>query len=76
MGALVPSTGPDSTGWRISDVARHLGVSRQRAQHMAHAGQLPRPVSVDAVGPVWNPDDIRPWAERWESERRWRRLAF
>jgi hypothetical protein len=55
--------------WRIADVARHLDVSRQRAQQLAHAGRLPAPVGEDRVGPLWNPDDIRPWAERWASDR-------
>jgi len=61
--------------WQITHVARHLGISRQRAQQLAHADRLPPPLSVDAVGPSWNPDDIRRWAEGWVRERPWRRLG-
>jgi len=64
------ATASKGQSWRITHVARHLGVSRQRAQQLAHADRLPPPVSVDAVGPSWDPDDIRQWAERWARERR------
>jgi hypothetical protein len=61
--------------WRISDVARFLGVSRQRVQQLAHAGRLPQPAGADNIGPYWSPDDVRPWVERWASERPWRHLV-
>jgi hypothetical protein len=70
----IPMAGPARV-WRISDVGRHLGVTRQRAQQLAHADRLPTPAGADATGPYWHPADVRQWAERWASERRWRRPA-
>jgi predicted DNA-binding transcriptional regulator AlpA len=62
------------TRWRISNVAQHLGVTRQRAQQLAHTGRLPQPAGQDRIGPYWDAAEIRAWAERWARERRWRRL--
>jgi len=69
------ATASKGQSWRITHVARHLGVSRQRAQQLAHADRLPPPLSIDAVGPSWDPNDTRHWAEGWLRERPWRRLV-
>jgi len=69
------ATASKGRSWRITHVARYLGVSRQRAQQLAHADRLPPRVGVDGIGPSWDPDDIRQWAEGWVRERPWRRLG-
>jgi hypothetical protein len=61
--------------WRITDVARYLGVSRQRAQQLAHADRLPRRAGEDRIGPYWRPSDVRRWANTWAKERPWRHLG-
>ncbi len=60
---------------RLSDVARYLGVTRQRVQQLAAEGHLPPPAGVDQRGRYWNREDLQEWAVVWAAARRWRRLS-
>ncbi len=60
---------------RLSDVARYLGVTRQRVQQLASEGHLPPSAGVDQRGRYWNREDLQEWAVVWAAARRWRRLA-
>ncbi len=59
---------------RLGDVARYLGMSRQRVQQLAAEGHLPPPAGVDHRGRYWNREDLQEWAVVWAAARRWRRL--
>ncbi len=59
----------------LSDVARYLGVSRQRVQQLAAEGHFPPPAGVDLRGRYWNREDFQEWAPAWVAARRWRRLT-
>ena len=48
----------------ITEIARLLGVSRQRAHQLAHGEDFPEPVAVLAAGPIWETTQIEAWAER------------
>lgn len=41
--------------WRLSDVARCLGVSKQRAHQLFAGGHLPAPVGEDRRGAIPEP---------------------
>lgn len=45
------------------EVARMLGVSRQRVTQLAAADDFPEPEAVLAAGKVWRTEEIRRWAE-------------
>ena len=60
--------------WRLSDIARHLGVSKQRAHQLAADGRLPAPAGEDQRGRYWYPREVRAWARQWVKQRPWRRL--
>lgn len=52
----------------VSEIAKILGVSRQRAGAIARGSGFPRPVEELAAGPVWRRSDLghflRDWARR------------
>ena len=48
---------------RGSDVARVLGVSRQRVHQLVVEGQAPEPAITLPWGPLWARQDIDRWAE-------------
>jgi hypothetical protein len=54
---------PDLVG--VSEVARILGVSRQRACALQQHRYFPSPVAVLACGPIWRLDDLRAFQEIW-----------
>lgn len=58
--------------WRITDIARDLNVSRQRAQQLVRKPGFPARIAEDGVGPLWQPSDVRRWARGWRRERPWR----
>lgn len=58
--------------WRLVDIARHLGVSKQRAHQLYTEGCLPAPAGEDVRGRYWNAADIHAWAVPWAAERHWR----
>jgi len=45
-----------------SEVAAHLGVSRQRVLVIAKQDGFPKPLAVLKMGNVWRGEDIRRWA--------------
>jgi hypothetical protein len=61
--------------WRLSDVGRYLGVTKQRAHQLAAEGRLPAPAGEDQKGRYWEPADIRSWTREWARERPWRRIG-
>lgn len=45
------------------EVARALGVSRQRADQLSRQAGFPKPVSEALTGRRWRPVDVRRWAK-------------
>lgn len=50
---------PDLMG--AGEIARLLGVSRQRVQQLAQRPDWPSPVAILDMGKVWISDDIHQW---------------
>ncbi len=48
----------------VAEIARMLGVSRQRVSQLAETEQFPEPTVRLSAGPVWKREDIEQWAER------------
>lgn len=62
--------------WRLSDVARQLGVSKQQRVHqflvegqLLVEGRLPAPAGEDHRGRYWRLSEVRAWARGWGSAR-------
>lgn len=45
----------------VSEVARHLGISRQRVNDIRQRNDFPQPVADLSSGPVWDMDEIERW---------------
>jgi predicted DNA-binding transcriptional regulator AlpA len=45
-----------------TEIAKLLGVSRQRVGQLAQAESFPEPVARLAAGPIWESADIERWA--------------
>ena len=45
-----------------AEIAKLLGVSRQRVSQLSHSEGFPEPVVRLAAGPVWQTADIEHWA--------------
>lgn len=45
-----------------AEIARLLGVTRQRVQQLAKTPAFPRPAATLGMGNVWHTADIRAWA--------------
>ena len=67
----------------VTEVARELGVSRQRVSELRRAETFPAPIADLAAGPVWKGSSLRRFIEGWErrpgsvapgSERTWCRI--
>jgi predicted DNA-binding transcriptional regulator AlpA len=57
---------------RIGDVARFLGVSRQRADQLRHRQDFPTPIEVSGRR-LWLRSDVERWAKRsWWGATPWR----
>lgn len=48
----------------VAEIARMLGVSRQRVHQMLAAGDFPEPIAELAVGRVWRRADVEAWARK------------
>lgn len=46
------------------EIARMLGVSRQRVTQLAKRPDFPRPVVKLALGQVWDAEEVRAWAAK------------
>lgn len=46
----------------ISEIAKFLGVSRQRVGQLAAGENFPQPVARLAAGPIWEAADVERWA--------------
>lgn len=46
------------------EIAKLLGISRQRVTQLVERPDFPIPVAVLAMGKVWHTDDITAWAKR------------
>jgi predicted DNA-binding transcriptional regulator AlpA len=58
---------------RLVDIARLLGVSKQRVHQLASEGLLPAPVGRDSRGRLWSRQEVQAWARReWWGSRPWR----
>jgi hypothetical protein len=60
---LAEPTFPDVVG--ITEVARILGVSRQRASALQRNRAFPAPVALLASGPIWRRADLGRFLESW-----------
>ena len=45
-----------------TEIAKLLGVSRQRVGQLAQSESFPEPVARLAAGPIWESADIERWA--------------
>ena len=55
---------PDVVG--VAEVARILGVSRQRVSELARSRRFPKALYELAAGPIWVKSTIEAFAARWE----------
>ena len=46
----------------LTEIARLLGVSRQRVHQLSKADGFPEPAAVLAAGPVWETATVEAWA--------------
>jgi len=46
----------------LTEIARLLGVSRQRAHQLTRSDGFPAPTVQLASGPVWETKDVEEWA--------------
>lgn len=49
--------------WRLSDIAKALGVSRRTIERERTAGRFPAPDLHVGKAPLWQPQTIRRWVE-------------
>jgi len=47
-----------------AEIARLLGVSRQRVQQLTKTGGFPPPAATLNMGSVWHTSDVVAWAEK------------
>jgi hypothetical protein len=50
----------------IAEIARFLGVSRQRASELSRSSNFPHPMTRLAAGPVWLETSMVHFAKQWE----------
>jgi predicted DNA-binding transcriptional regulator AlpA len=50
--------------WRLSAVAKALGISRRALERERSAGRFPPPDLTIGRMPLWKPETIRQWIER------------
>ncbi|MEU7935098.1 hypothetical protein AB0B80_26620 [Micromonospora echinofusca] len=48
----------------LSEVADHLGVSRQRAAILVDRPDFPAPIDTLTVGRIWDAAEVRAYAQR------------
>ncbi|WP_434741765.1 hypothetical protein [Micromonospora sp. SH-82] len=48
----------------LSEIAAHLGVSRQRAAILVERPDFPAPIDTLTVGRIWDIAEVRTYAER------------
>ena len=53
----------------ISEIAKIVSVTRQRALEVSRRPDFPRPLAVLAAGPVWNRHAVARFLERWPRRR-------
>jgi hypothetical protein len=50
----------------VSEIATTLGISRRRADTLAHRDDFPEPIARLASGPVWTRPSVERFAESWK----------
>jgi hypothetical protein len=50
----------------VTEVARMLGVTKQRVSSLSKRGDFPQPLAKLAAGPVWRAGDLTTFAEGWQ----------
>lgn len=50
--------------YRIADVSHAVGLSRTEIYRRIRAGTFPKGTLISPQVAVWNPDDVRRWAEK------------
>jgi hypothetical protein len=53
----------------IAEIARTLGVSKQRASELSRQSSFPRPLATLAAGPFWDRHAIARFLEKWPRRR-------
>jgi hypothetical protein len=52
----------------VAEIARALGVSKQRASELYKLGRLPRPIARLRAGPIWRLSEVRQaLGDRWKA---------
>lgn len=46
----------------VAEIARFLGVSRQRVQQLSQTSDFPKPVARLSAGTIWERQDVVRWA--------------
>ena len=52
----------DAAGYPRAEIAKLLGVSRQRVGQLAQQEGFPEPVARLAAGPIWDAGHVESWA--------------
>ncbi len=60
----VPNAGAPLDLVSTAEIARMLGLTRQRVQQLAKTEGFPPPAATLSMGSVWHTADIRAWAHR------------
>lgn len=58
----MPTFGGEIDVVSTAEIARLLGVTRQRVQQLSKTAAFPRPAATLSMGSVWHTADIRAWA--------------
>jgi predicted DNA-binding transcriptional regulator AlpA len=61
-----------SNSVRLVEIAKLLGVSKQRAHQIAEEQGFPTPLAEDARSRVWSRFEVQAWARGWRREKPWR----
>jgi predicted DNA-binding transcriptional regulator AlpA len=47
---------------RLTEIAAHIGISRQRVHQLSQSADFPEPAARLTMGPVWRTVDVESWA--------------
>jgi prophage regulatory protein len=56
--------------YRLSELARNLGMSRSQIYRLLRAGQFPPAIRLSERVVAWREDDIRRWIDSRESKQK------
>jgi predicted DNA-binding transcriptional regulator AlpA len=64
------TTNPNLDVMGAAEIARHLGVSRQRVQQLVRTAGFPAPAASLDMGKIWDAAEIREWAKTYAPKTR------